>query len=127
MTILKEYLERECEKRNINQEELAERSGLSPAHIRNVKAGKYKDPSGATYKSLAKGLDIPYKKFLEDIGEIDILVDYQITPSDSKKLLDSIEPFLIKCDIELSRLNDSQTTEIANYIMTTLKMISKKY
>lgn len=109
------------EKRNLTQEELAEKSGISVRTIQRIEAGT--TPKGYTLKTLAESLDVSEKDLLasETIKE-EILIDEVIdTTEENHSLFNS---GLIKI-INLSSLPFAWLP-IANFLLPLLIMFFTK-
>ena len=59
------------EKKNLTQEELAEKSGVSVRTIQRIESGI--EPKGYTLKTLAKSLEIAEKELLKPIDKREII------------------------------------------------------
>ena len=73
---LSKFIIEESIRQNLETKDLAERSSLSDDYIRKIKRNEIKSISLPTLKALAKGLSMPLKTLLEEIGEIEIIKDY---------------------------------------------------
>lgn len=124
---LSSYIINECKRQNLSTEALAKKSDLSEDYLRKIKRNVIKSISIDSLRSIARGLDIPFKTFLEEIGEIDLLCSYILNENDSLSLVSLLEPFSTICNIDFELLSNSEKIEIANYIMYNLYMISPRY
>lgn len=124
---LSSYIINECKRQNLSTEALAKKSDLSEDYLRKIKRNVIKSISIDSLRSIARGLDIPFKTFLEEIGEIDLLCSYILNENDSLSLVALLEPFSTICNIDFELLSNSEKIEIANYIMYNLYMISPRY
>jgi len=70
------------EEKNLTQEELAEKSGISVRTIQRIEAGTY--PKGYTLKTLAATLDISEKDLLQQVIQQEIIVE-NYSPSIEKE------------------------------------------
>ena len=124
---LSSYIINECKRQNLSTETLAKKSNLSEDYLRKIKRNAIKSISIDSLRSIARGLDIPFKTFLEEIGEIDLLYSYVLNENDSLSLISLLEPFSTICNIDFALLSNAEKIEIANYIMYNLYMISPRY
>ena len=108
------------EERNLTQEELAEKSGLSVRTIQRIEAGT--EPKGNTLKTLASSLDVTEKDLLvPDLPIKEIKVEEPISTTDKEEIFNST---LIKI-INLSSLPFAWLP-IANFLPPLLIMIITK-
>ena len=73
------------EQKNLTQEELAERSGISVRTIQRIEAGT--DPKGYTLKTLASTLDISEKDLLKKEILHEIFVENPVLPTEKDEAL----------------------------------------
>ena len=121
------FIEAECSRQNLTIKELARRSEISEDLINKLKRGAIKSPSMNSLKCLANGFGMPFKLFLEEIGEIDSVYEYALNKEDSIKLMRAIIPYTEKCRLKFENMNENEILDIANYLMYTMKMISYKF
>ena len=124
---LSKFIIEESNRQNLETKDLAEKSSLSEDYIRKIKRNEIKSISLPTLKALAKGLNMPLKTFLEDIGEIEIINDYSLNEHDSIDFIKAIVPFTNLCGIDLSILNENEMFELANNLVFAIKISYFKY
>lgn len=108
------------EEKNLTQEELAEKSGLSVRTIQRIEAGT--EPKGYTLKTLASTLDISEKDLLiADISNEEVKVEEPILMTEKEEVFNST---LIKM-INLSSL-PLAWLPIANFLPPLLIMLFTK-
>jgi len=113
------------EEKNLTQEELAEKSGLSVRTIQRIEAGT--DPKGYTLKTLASSLGVIEKDLLTpDIPVLETIAEESVVMTDlTEKKNDSINSASLVKIINLSSLPVSWFP-IANFLPPLLIMLFTK-
>ncbi len=61
------FIRQKREEKQMSLRQLAKRTGVSPAYISQLENNYRTNPTSHVLRSLAKGLDIPFEQFIEDI------------------------------------------------------------